>query len=84
MCGYNQREVQTLSVRRCMVIAKSNPKRWYLAMYLCIILSFWVFVAAPRIGYSSEASHACAILIGIWAPILAVFGVRAELLGKKE
>jgi hypothetical protein len=67
-----------------MANSKSNPKRWYLVMYLCIILSFWVFIAGPRIGYSEEASHALAIMIGLWAPTLAVFGVRAELLQKKD
>jgi hypothetical protein len=64
--------------------SKSNPKRWYLVMYLCIILSFWVFIAGPRVGYSSETSHTIAILIGLWAPTLGIFGLRAELLAKKD
>jgi hypothetical protein len=53
-------------------------------MYLCIILSFWVFIAGPRLGYDAEAARGVAILIAIWAPVLAVFGVRAELLAKKD
>ncbi len=65
-----------------MANSKSNPKRWFLVMYLCIILSFFVFIVGPRIGYEPEAAHALAIMIGIWAPTLAVFGVRAELLKK--
>ena len=67
-----------------MANSKSNPKRWYLVMYLCIILSFWVFIAGPRLGYSPEAAHGIAILIGMWAPVMAIFGVRAELLAKKD
>jgi hypothetical protein len=67
-----------------MAIQKSNPKRWFLVMYLCIILSFWVFIAGPRIGYDPEFIHGVAIMIGLWAPTLAVFGVRAELLAKKD
>jgi hypothetical protein len=53
-------------------------------MYLCIILSFWVFIGGPRLGYSTETAHGIAILIGIWAPVLAVFGLRAEMLQKKD
>jgi hypothetical protein len=67
-----------------MASSKTNPKRWYLVMYFCIILSFWVFIAGPRLGYPPDAARAAAILIGVWAPILAVFGVRAELLQKKD
>ena len=67
-----------------MATSKSNPKRWFLVMYLCIILSFFVFIAGPRIGYSVEVSHSLAIIIGLWARTLAVFGVRAELLQKKD
>jgi hypothetical protein len=67
-----------------MANSKSNPKRWYLVMCLCIILSFVVFIAGPRIGYSAEVAHALAIMIGLWAPTLAVFGLRAELLQKKD
>jgi hypothetical protein len=67
-----------------MANSKSNPKRWYLAMYMCIILAFWVFIAGPRLGYGEETIHGVAILIGSWAPILAVFGLRAELLQKKD
>ncbi len=67
-----------------MANSKSNPKRWYLVMYLCIILSFWVFIGAPRLGYSPETAHGIGILLGVWAPVLAIFGVRAELLEKKD
>jgi hypothetical protein len=67
-----------------MANQKSNPKRWYLVMYLCIILSFWVFIAGPRLGYSPEMAHAIALLIGVWAVILAVMGVRAEALQRKD
>ncbi len=67
-----------------MANLKSSPKRWFLVMYLCIILSFWVFIAGPRIGYDTELAHGIALMIGLWAPTLAVFGVRAELLQKKE
>jgi hypothetical protein len=67
-----------------MANEKANPKRWYLVMYLCIILSFFVFIAGPRIGYTEEASHGLAIMIGLWAPTLGIFGVRAEILQKKD
>lgn len=67
-----------------MANPKSNPKRWYLVMYLCIILSFWVFLAGPRIGYSAETAHSIALMIGVWAAILAVMGVRAETLQHKD
>ncbi len=67
-----------------MANSKSNPKRWYLVMYLCIILSFWVFIAGPRLGYDAEAARGIGVLIGIWAPVMAIFGVRAELLAKKD
>ena len=62
-----------------MANPKSNPKRWFLVMYLCIIMSFFVFIAGPRIGYEPEVAHALALMIGIWAPTLAIFGLRAEL-----
>ncbi len=67
-----------------MANPKSNPKRWYLAMYLCIIVSFWTFIAGPRLGYSEAASYGAAILVGLWAPVLAIFGLRAELLQKTD
>ncbi len=67
-----------------MANSKANPKRWYLVMCLCIVLSFFVFIAGPRIGYDSETAHALALMIGLWAPTLAIFGVRAELLQKKD
>lgn len=67
-----------------MANSKSNPKRWYLVAYLCLILSFLVFIAGPRIGYSPEVAHALAIMIGLWAPTLAVLGVRADLAQKKD
>jgi hypothetical protein len=67
-----------------MASPKSNPKRWYLVMYLCVILSFWVFLAGPRLGYSAEGSHGIAILLGVWGCILAVMGVRAETLQRKD
>jgi hypothetical protein len=65
-----------------MTNSKSNPKRWYLVMVLCIMFSFFVFIVAPRLGYDTEMSHAIAIMIGLWAPTLGILGVRAEALHK--
>lgn len=67
-----------------MQVRKQNPNRWYLVMVFCLLVSFAVFVIGPRIGYSRTDAHAFAIMIGLWAPTLAIFGVRAELLQKKE
>ena len=67
-----------------MANSKLNPKRWYFVMYLCLIVSFLVFSAGPRIGYNAEAAHMLAMMIGVWAPTLGVFGLRAELLQKKD
>jgi hypothetical protein len=47
-------------------------------------LSFFVFIAGPRILYFGGGAHETAIMIGLWAPTLAVFGLRAELLQKKD
>ncbi len=63
---------------------KPNPKRWYLVVVFCIILSYIVFMIGPKLGYDPVAIRTAAILIGMWAPTAAIFGVRAELLQKKE
>jgi lipopolysaccharide export LptBFGC system permease protein LptF len=62
---------------------KENPNRWYIVMVFCLVLSFFVFVVAPRIGYSPEASRDIALLIGMWAPTLGILGLRAETLRKQ-
>jgi hypothetical protein len=67
-----------------MQVRKQNPNRFYLVMVFCILLSFCTFMIAPRIGYDRESAYAMAIMIGLWAPTLAVLGVRAELMQKKE
>lgn len=65
-----------------MANPKANPKRWYLVMFFCIILSFVVFMVGPRAGYEPQTAHDIAIMIGLWAPILGIMGVRAEALKK--
>jgi hypothetical protein len=67
-----------------MQVRKQNPNRWYLVMVFCILLSFCVFLIGPRAGYAVEDAHALGIIIGLWAPTLAVLGVRAELLQKND
>jgi lipopolysaccharide export LptBFGC system permease protein LptF len=67
-----------------MQVRKQNPNRWYLVMVFCILVSFGVFLVGPRIGYTAEDAHAFAMMIGLWAPTLAILGVRAELMQKKE
>lgn len=62
---------------------KENPKRWYIVMVFCMALSFFSFLVGPRLGYQQEGAHAFGILIGLWAPVLGVMGLRAELLQKK-
>lgn len=64
--------------------SKSNPKRWYLVMVFCIVLSFFAFIVGPRLGYSETAAQNAALLIAIWAPTLGILGLRAEWLGRKE
>ena len=63
---------------------KDNPKRWYIVMVFAMALSFFGFMVGPRVGYGPEAAHAVGIMIGLWAPVLGVMGLRAELLQKKE
>ena len=65
-----------------MTNSKSNPKRWYLIMVLCIMFSLFVFIVAPRLGYDPEMAHGIALMIGLWAPTLGILGVRAEVLHK--
>lgn len=65
-----------------MTNSKSNPKRWYLIMVLCIMFSLFVFIVAPRLGYDTETAHGIALMIGLWAPTLGILGVRAEVLQK--
>jgi len=62
---------------------KDNPKRWYIVMVFCMAISFFSFMVGPRLGYQPEAAHSIGILIAVWAPVLGVMGVRAELLQKK-
>jgi len=64
--------------------AKENPKRWYIVMVFCVCLSFFSFIVGPRIGYAPDAARDIGILIGLWAPVLGVMGLRAELMRKKE
>ncbi len=64
--------------------SKSNPKRWYIVMVLCIMFSFFVFIVAPRLGYDTATAHDIAIMIGLWAPTLGILGVRAEALSRKD
>ncbi len=67
-----------------METRKENPKRWYIVMVFCLALSFFAFLVAPRIGYDAEGAHTAAILIGLWAPVLGIMGVRAELLQQRK
>lgn len=67
-----------------MQVRKQNPNRWYLVMVFCVLLSFFVFIVGPRLGYDTGAAHDMALMIGIWAPTLAILGLRAELMQKKE
>jgi hypothetical protein len=67
-----------------MPTAKENPKRWYIVMVMCAVLGFFAFVAGPRIGYIPEAAHTMGLMITLWAPILGIMGLRAELLKRKE
>jgi hypothetical protein len=67
-----------------MANPKSNPKRWYIVMVLCVMFSFFVFIAAPRMGYDPGAARDIAIMIGLWAPTLGILGVRAEALSRKD
>lgn len=62
--------------------AKENPKRWYLGMLFCIIMSFAVFMAGPRLGYNPEAIRDVGIWIALLAPSMGLLGVRAELMRK--
>jgi hypothetical protein len=52
-------------------------------MVFCMAISFFSFMVGPRLGYQPEAAHSIGILIAVWAPVLGVMGVRAELLQKK-
>lgn len=67
-----------------MPVRKQNPNRWYLVMVFCILLSFFVFIVGPRVGYETQSAHDMALMIGIWAPTLAILGFRAETMQKKE
>ncbi len=58
--------------------------RWYLVMLGCILLSIFAFVVGPRIGYLPELIQPAAIMIGLWAPTLAILGVRSELLDRLD
>jgi hypothetical protein len=60
------------------IVQKENPKRWYLVMIFCMLLSFIVFVVAPRMGYPPDVAHDIAIMIGVWAPVMGIMGIRAE------
>ncbi len=57
---------------------EDKPKRWYFVMCFCLVLSFGVFLFAPRLGYPTWAAHDIGILIGLWAPIMGIMGIRAE------
>ncbi len=67
-----------------MANPKPNPKRWYLVMLMCLVLSLIVFLVAPKLGYNPGNAHAAALMIALWAPTAAILGVRAELLERKD
>jgi hypothetical protein len=67
-----------------MDLKKTNPKRWYMVMVLCVCFSLFVFIVAPRLGYPVETAHDIAIMISLWAPTLGILGVRAELMQKHD
>ncbi len=56
--------------------------RWYLVSLFCLIVSFVAFMVGPHLNYSPDLVHRCAIMIGLWAPTAAIFGVRADLLAR--
>ncbi len=63
-----------------MEAKKKNPKRWYMVMFLCLLISYMIFIGAPQRGFPPETAYAVAIMVGLWAPIIGIFGLRAELL----
>jgi hypothetical protein len=65
-----------------MESSKTPFNRWYLVMLFCLILSFVAFMIGPCLNYAPGMIHDCAIMIGLWAPTAAIFGVRAELLAR--
>ncbi len=53
-------------------------------MILCMLLSFGSFLFGPQLGYEPAAIRDVGLMIGLWAPILGIMGVRAEVLQRKQ
>ena len=66
-----------------MTVLKQNPRRWYYVMMFCIVMSFLVFAAGPRLNYPQDTIRDIGLWIGLLAPSMGVMGVRAELMGRK-
>lgn len=57
-----------------------NPNFWYTLMIVALLVSLFVFLAGPAIGYSTkEVAHSVGILIGLWASVFGVVGLREQL-----
>lgn len=50
---------------------------WYALAGLAIVFSLYLFVTSPA---ESIRQMAVAVFIGLWAPMFAILGLRAELL----
>lgn len=57
-----------------------NPNFWYTLMIVALAVSLFVFAAGMAIGYSTkEAAHSVGILIGLWASVFGIIGLREQL-----
>jgi hypothetical protein len=67
-----------------MPMPQSNPKRWYLLMLFCLVLSVVLFLVAERLSPPAQGTHDVAIMIALWAPAFGIMGLRAELVERKN
>ncbi len=74
-------ETSSAKSKRSSLVA--GPMIWYAFAGLSILISLYLFLTAAEAAVGMQ-QQAIAIFIGLWAPMFAILGLRAELFSVRD